>query len=147
MKCRTILTLIAIMLSCGASAFAHHIAIVAQKQSSVQNLSTAELGKILKSSTKRWPNGGDIVVVINRNSTGSMEVLQRLAGLPSGKVQTFVAEHKSLFVVVESDTEVLELVAARAGALGIVPVRSVDSRIKVLKIDGKLPLEKGYLPD
>jgi ABC-type phosphate transport system substrate-binding protein len=147
MKYRTISTLVAIMLSCCASAFAHHIAIVAQKQNSVQNLSTAELGKILKSNTSKWPNGRDIVVVINRNSTGSMELLQHLAALPSGKAQTFVAEHKSLFVVVESDTEVLELVAARAGALGIVPVRSVDSSIKVLKINGKLPLEKGYLPD
>jgi hypothetical protein len=147
MKYRPISTLVAIVLSCCAPAFAHHIAIVAQKQSSIQNLSTAELGKILKSNTIKWPNGRDIVVVINRNSPASMELLQRLAGLSAGKAQTFVAQHKSLFVVVESDTEVLELVAARAGALGILPVRLVDSSIKVLKIDGKLPLEKNYLPD
>jgi hypothetical protein len=31
--------------------------------------------------------------------------------------------------------------------LGVLGVRAIDSRIKVLKIDGKLPLEKDYLPD
>ncbi|HKT50502.1 MAG TPA: hypothetical protein VJV96_09390 [Candidatus Angelobacter sp.] len=147
MEYRKISTLVAILLSCCASAFAHHIAIVAQKQNSVQNLTATELGKILKSDTRKWPNGRDIVVVINRNSTGSMELIQRLTQLPAARAQTFVAEHKNLFVVVESDTQVLEIVAARAGAMGIVPVRSVDSSIKVLKIDGKLPLEKRYLPD
>ena len=28
----------------------------------------------------------------------------------------------------------------------MVDVRAVDSRVKVLKIDGRLPLEKAYLP-
>jgi ABC-type phosphate transport system substrate-binding protein len=146
MKYRQISTLVAIVLSCCASAFAHHVAIVAQKENSIQNLTTAELGKILKSDIRKWPNGRDIVVVINRNSTGSMDLLQRLTRLPADKAKEFVAGHKNLFVVVESDTEVLEMVAGKAGALGIVPVRAVDSSIKVLKIDGKLPLEKGYLP-
>lgn len=147
MKYLKLSTLVAIILSCCASAFAHHIAIVAQKQGSVQNLTRAELGKILKSDTKKWPNDRDIVVVINKNSTSSMELVQRLTQLPAGKVQTFVAEHKSLFVLVGSDDQVLDMVAARLGALGMVDVRAIDSRIKVLKIDGKLPLEKGYLPD
>jgi hypothetical protein len=76
-----------------------------------------------------------------------MELLQRLTQRPANKATGFMAEHKSLFVLVDSDAQVLETVAAKAGALGIVPVRAVDSSIKVLKVDGKLPLEKGYLPD
>jgi ABC-type phosphate transport system substrate-binding protein len=147
MRCRKISTLVTIVLSCCASAFAHHVAIVAQKESYIQNLSSTELGKILKSEIKKWPNGRDIVVVINRNSTGSMELLQRLTQRPANKATGFMAEHKSPFVLVDSDAQVLETVAAKAGALGIVPVRAVDSSIKVLKVDGKLPLEKGYLPD
>jgi hypothetical protein len=147
MRCRRISTLVALVLSCCASAFAHHVAVVTQKENSIQNLTTAELGKILKSDIRKWPNGREIVVVINRNSTGSMEILQRLTRLPADKAREFMAEHKSVFVVVDSDAQVLEMVSAKAGALGIVPVRAVDGSIKVLKIDGKLPLEKGYLPD
>jgi hypothetical protein len=52
MRCRKISTLVTIVLSCCASAFAHHVAIVAQKESSIQNLSSTELGKILRSEIK-----------------------------------------------------------------------------------------------
>jgi len=32
------------------------------------------------------------------------------------------------------------------GAIGLVDVRSINDKVKVLKVDGKLPLENGYLP-
>ena len=147
MRCRKLLMLVAVLVSCYASAFAHHIAVVTQKQSSLQNLSTVELGKIFKSDMKKWPNGNNIVIVVNRNSPVSMEMVQHFTRLSGDKGRAFLAEHKSLFVIVDSDDQVLEMVAARLGALGMVDVRAIDSRIKVLKIDGKLPLEKGYLPD
>ena len=147
MRCRKISTLIAVMVSCCASAFAHHVAVITQKQSSIQNLSSVELGKIFKSDMKKWPNGRDVVIVVNRNSPASMGLLQRFTGLTGDKGKAFLAEHKSLFVIVDSDDQVLDTVAARLGAIGMVAVRAIDSRIKVLKIDGKLPLEKGYLPD
>lgn len=147
MRCSKIATLIAVMLSCCTSAFAHHIAVITQKQSSIQNLSSAELEKIFKSDTKKWPNGREIVIVVNRNSPASMEMLQRFTRLNGDKGKAFLTQHKSLFVVVDSDGQVLDMVAARLGAIGMVDVRAIDSRIKVLKIDGKLPLEKGYLPD
>ena len=33
-----------------------------------------------------------------------------------------------------------------AGAVGLVDVRSVDKTINVVRVDGKLPMESGYLP-
>jgi ABC-type phosphate transport system substrate-binding protein len=147
MRYRKLLVLVAVLVSCYASAFAHHVAVITQKENSLQNLSSVELGKIFKSDMKKWPNGRDIVIVLNANSPDSMEMLQHFTRLSSDKGKAFLAEHKSLFVIVDSDDQVLDMVSARPGSLGMVDVRAIDSRIKVLKIDGKLPLEKGYLPD
>ena len=147
MRYRRLVTLVAVLVSCCAPAFAHHMAVVTQKQSSVQNLSSVELRKMFRSDMKKWPNGRDIVIVINRNSSASMEMLQRFTRLTGDKAKAFLAEHKSQFVVVDSDDQVLDTVSTTVGALGVLGVRAIDSRIKVLKIDGKLPLEKDYLPD
>jgi hypothetical protein len=35
-------------------------------------------------------------------------------------------------------------VEAIPGAVGLVDVYSINSRVNVLKVDGKLPLEQGY---
>jgi len=32
------------------------------------------------------------------------------------------------------------------GAIGLVNVRSVNDRVNVVRVNGKLPLEAGYLP-
>jgi hypothetical protein len=32
------------------------------------------------------------------------------------------------------------------GAIGMIEVHSVDNTIKVVRVDGKLPMQSGYLP-
>ena len=127
-------------------AYAHHVAVVVHQQNPAANVSSPELAKIFKSETRKWPDGLDIVVVLNRNSAVSMQIVARLAGMPNGKARAFIAAHRDYFVLTDSDAEVLSLVSGKPGALGMVDVRAVDNRIKVLKVDGKLPLEKTYLP-
>jgi hypothetical protein len=48
-------------------------------------------------------------------------------------------------IVAGSDDAVLKFVAANRGALGIVHLFSITKEVKVLKVDGKLPVEQGYL--
>lgn len=144
---RKIAVLVCILLVCSAPAFAHHLAVVAHHDNGVTNLSSAELGRIFKSDTKKWSDGRDIVLVLNRNSQVAMRMLERVSGVPEGKVKALLTAHKGYFVLTDSDAEVLEVVVKNPGALGVVDVRAVDSRIKVLKVDGKLPLQKEYLPD
>jgi len=131
---------------CWLPAHAHHLAVIVPQQSRTEAMSSGELAKILKSEIKKWPDGHDVIVVLNRNSAVSMQIVERLAGMPDGKARMFIAAHKGYFVLTDSDAEVLGLVSGKPGALGIVDVHAVDSTIKVLKIDGKFPLEKGYLP-
>jgi hypothetical protein len=47
-------------------------------------------------------------------------------------------------IFVHSETELLKSVESIPGAVGLVDVYSINSRVNVLKVDGKLPLEQGY---
>jgi hypothetical protein len=57
-----------------------------------------------------------------------------------------IAAHKGSIVMADSDADVLKIVQSTAGAVGLVDVRSVDNTIKLVRVDGKLPVESGYLP-
>lgn len=46
--------------------------------------------------------------------------------------------------IVDSDDEVMRTVDSTPGAIGIVDVYAINSSVKVLRIDGKLPFDVGY---
>ena len=46
----------------------------------------------------------------------------------------------------DTDADVIKIVQNTAGAIGLVDVRAVDGTINVVRVDGKLPMESGYLP-
>lgn len=48
--------------------------------------------------------------------------------------------------LVDSDAEVLTYVENTPGAVGLVEVHSVDDHVVVVRVDGKVPMEAGYLP-
>jgi ABC-type phosphate transport system substrate-binding protein len=126
--------------------FAHHMAVIVNKENAVDNISAAHLAKIFHSDTKKWPDGKLIVVVVHSNNTGEMETLERLIKVTADEWKTFIATHKDSIQVVDSDEDVRKAVQAIPGAVGLVDVRAVDGSIRVVRVDGKLPMESGYLP-
>jgi hypothetical protein len=72
-------------------------------------------------------------------------ILQRVFKVKPEEIKSLVDAHKADIRVVASDEVALTLVNTNPGAIGIVNVYSINSRVKVLKIDGKLPMEAGYL--
>jgi hypothetical protein len=46
--------------------------------------------------------------------------------------------------IVDSEVDLLRTVEATPGAVGIVDVYSINSSVKVLRVDGKLPFDLGY---
>jgi hypothetical protein len=60
--------------------------------------------------------------------------------------KALIAAHKDSIQIVDSDADVLRIVQSTPGAIGLVDVRSVDNTINVIRVDGKLPMESGYLP-
>lgn len=126
--------------------FATHMAVVVDKSNNTGNVSASDLGKILQNNTKTWPTGKKVIVVLRDLPEPETELaLQRLFKLSAGEVKEFMAAHKNSILSAKSDQEVLKLVETTPGAVGLVEVYSITSRVNILKIDGKLPLEQGYL--
>jgi ABC-type phosphate transport system substrate-binding protein len=126
--------------------FGHHMAVVVSHENTVDNLTSAQLGKIMRAETKKWPDGKDILLILHRSSPGEAITLQRLNKMSAAQWQQWINEHKDRITLVDSDDEVLNLVGNSPGAVGLVDVRAVNERVKVVHVDGKLPLESGYLP-
>lgn len=129
-----------------APCFAHHMAVVVSHENSVDALTSAQLGKIMRAETRKWPDGKEIMLVLHRDSPGESITLQRLNRMSAGQWRQWISEHKSQVTFVDSDDEVLNLVGSSAAAVGLVDVRSVNEKVKVVHVDGKLPHEAGYLP-
>ena len=53
-------------------------------------------------------------------------------------------ETRTVVKIVDSDEELLKAVEVTPGAVGVVDVYSINSAVKVLRIDGKLPFDVGY---
>jgi hypothetical protein len=56
-----------------------------------------------------------------------------------------VNESRQVVKIVESDEELLRTVEATPGAVGILDVYAINSSVKVLRVDGKLPFDPGYV--
>jgi phosphate transport system substrate-binding protein len=126
--------------------FAHHMAVVVSKENGVTAMSSAQLGKIFRAETKKWPDGKSIQLVLHRASTGEALTLQHLNKMSAQQWQKWKAEHKDSLKLVDSDDEVLSYVETTPGAVGLVEVRSVNDHVNIIRVDGKLPMEEGYLP-
>ena len=126
--------------------FAHHMAVVVSKDNSVDNMSSAQLGKVFRAENKKWPDGKLVVLVIHRASPGEAITLQHLNKMTAAQFQAWTLEHRDSLKLVDSDEDVLSVVASTPGAVGLVEVRSVTDRVKIVRVDGKVPMEDGYLP-
>lgn len=126
--------------------FAHHMAVVVNKGNNVGNITAAHLGKIFRSEVKKWPDGTSIVLILHKESAGEAETLERLNKMSATDWKAFLAAHRDAIQVVDSDADVLKIVQALPGAVGFIDVRSIDNSINVVRVDGKLPMESGYLP-
>ena len=126
--------------------FAHHMAVVVSKQNGVTALSSAQLSRIFLVETKKWVDGKSIQVVLHRASNGEAITLQRLNKMSGQQWRNWIAEHKTSLTLVDSDEEVLNFVENTPGAVGLVDVRSVNDHVNIVRVDGKVPMEEGYLP-
>ena len=129
-----------------APCFAHHMAVVVSKENSVTAMSSAQLGKMFRAETNKWPDGKSIQLVLHRASTGETITLQRLNKMSARQWQSWMAEHKGSVKLVDSDEDVLSYVESTPGAVGLVEVHSLNDHVNIIRVDGKVPMEDGYLP-
>jgi len=146
MKLQRLTTLFVFVLTFLTPCFAHHMAVVVNKENNVGNVTSVHLSKIFRSEVKKWPDGKTVVLVLHRDSDGETETLEHLAKISPAEMKALIAAHKDSIMLVDSDAEVLRFVQANPGAIGLVELHSVDNSINVVRVDGKLPMESGYLP-
>lgn len=137
---------IAFLLVCFTPCFAHHTAVVVNKDNGVNNVTSAHLVKIIRGEVKKWPDGKNITLVLHKDSAGETETLERLNKMSDGEWKAFLAAHKDSIVFVDTDADVIKLVQGELGAIGMIDVHSIDNSVNVVHVDGKLPMEFGYLP-
>ena len=146
MKCSRISYVFVFVMCSLLPCFAHHMAVVVNKDNAVGEVGSAHLAKIFRLEVKKWHDGKDVVLILHKNSSGETLTLERLNKMSSNEFKSFVAAHQESITTVDSDEDVLKLVETTPGAVGLVDVRSINDQVNVVRVDGKLPMEDGYLP-
>jgi ABC-type phosphate transport system substrate-binding protein len=134
-----------LVVSLGATCAAKQLAVIVDKTNNVASMSAADLTKVFRFDNRKWPDGRNVVLVMRDPSTPEMQTaIQKLYHMQTDEFKALLSAHKSGVVIVNSEEELLKSVESIPGAVGLVDVYSINSRVNVLKVDGKLPLEQGY---
>lgn len=135
----------ALVLFAAPLCLARDLAVIVNRSNPTSTVTAAELAKILKASAQSWPDGKKIrVFLTGLDFGGTSVILQRACKMKPEEVKNLADAHKADLQVVGSDEIVLQMVDSNPGAIGIVNVYSINSHVKVLKVDEKLPMEPGY---
>jgi ABC-type phosphate transport system substrate-binding protein len=128
------------------SAQAKQLAVVVDKSNTLAGLTAAELAKVFKFDSRKWPDGRNVVLVMRDPSAPEMrEALEKVYHMQPDELRTLIAAHRSEVIIVDSEEKLLKSVQSIPGAIGLVDVYSITGAVNVLKVDGKLPLQPGYL--
>lgn len=144
---------ICLFLVAGVSlATARDLAVVSNKGNAVRTMALPELVKVCKAQTNRWPDGKPVTFIMRAPASPEMKLfLEKVYALSEAQVKELIvtanhgrANHPAILVV-DSDEDLVGKVASIPGALGVVDVYAINSSVAVVKVEGKLPLEPGYL--
>ena len=131
---------------------ARDLAVISNKGNGVTTITLPDLVKICKAEMNRWPDGKPVTFIMRAPSTAELKILiEKVYGLPVDQVKDLVASanhgrmNHPAIVIVDSDEDLVNKVAALPGAVGVVDVYAINSSVAVVKLAGKLPLEPGYL--
>jgi PBP superfamily domain len=128
------------------AAQAKQLALVSDTANTTLNISSTDLIKIFNGHNKTWPDGRAIKIVMRDPSAADMQlVLRKLLNMTPDQAHTFIQAHRDAIVIADSDDAVLRFVSSSPGAIGVVDLYSLTKDVNVVKIDGKLPVEQGYL--
>jgi hypothetical protein len=139
---------LALLLSMPARPAVKNIAVVMSAGSKLQDVQLSELAKLCKGTQKTWVDGKSFTLVMTDPGAPEMHpAVQKLFGMTPGDLKAAIAklnESRVLIKIVDNDADLLRTVEATPGAVGIVDVYAINSSVKVLRVDGKLPFDVGY---
>lgn len=138
----------------GPAAVRGRVAVVVNESNVVDELSSAELRRILLGDETRWPGKEKITILLlppgSEDRTTLLRVLLRMSDDDFTRhwiSRLFQGETTVGPKTASSATSLLRLVAGLPSAIGVLDAEDVplgDPKVKVLRIDGKAPSEDGY---
>jgi hypothetical protein len=133
------------------SALAGGVAVVVHQSVSVDDLTFAELRRIMLADRQFWATGAPITVIVRAAVAPERTILlERVYRMSEARyreywvAKVFRGEASDGPRVVLSNEEALDLVGVIPGSITAVDADDVPAGLKVLKIDGFLPGEAGY---
>ena len=127
------------------------LAIVINKASTLENVTSAELAKIFRAEKSKGPDG--VRYVLAARETGSPERAAALAGIYQMSEDeyakyflqaTFIGLVRAAPEQITSAAGLKAHIAKIPGTIGYLRASEVDDTVKVVKVDGKLPGEPDY---
>jgi len=127
------------------------VAVVVNPSVDVDNLTFAELRKIMLGERQFWTSGQPITIIVRGPVAHERTlVLQKVYKMTEDQyrqywvAKVFRAEVTSGPRVVLSNDEAVSLVSVVEGAIAVVAAEDVPEGLRVLRIDGHLPGEPDY---
>lgn len=127
------------------------VAVIVGAKTPVESLSMADLRKIMLGDRQFWAAGQRITLLVRAPVAHERDVaLKRVYQMSEAQfrqywiAKLFRAEVPAGPKVVFSNQTAIELVEGLPGAIAFVDAGQAPRAVKVLKIDGRLPGEKGY---
>ena len=127
------------------------LAIIVNQSNPVENFSFEELRKIFLGERSHWPNGRRITLVMLDPSQPERKVVLRdIYGMSEKDFNNHFIQGVftgAVFVspkTLANASDVRNFVFNVPGAIGYVRASDVDSSVKVLRVDGRLPEDKDY---
>ena len=137
-----------LLLAGAALAGVKNMAIVVSSGSKLTDVPLADLTKLCRGTQKTWPDGKNFTLVMKDPDSPDMHfAAQKLFGSAPGEAKAMIAklnESRLTVKIVDNDEDLLRSVIAAPGAAGIIDVYAINSSVKVLRVDGKLPFDIGY---
>ena len=139
---------LAVMAAAAAVPASKNMAVVVATGSKLSDVALADLAKLCKGTQKSWPDGKSFILVMKSPESPEMRLtVLKLFGDASGDIKAAIAkvnDSHSIVKIVGSEEDLLRTVEATPGAIGILDVYAINSSVKVLRVDGKLPFDVGY---
>lgn len=137
-----------LLLAAAGLAGIKNMAVVVSAGSKLTDVPLADLTKLCKGTQKAWPDGKTFTLVMKDPDSPEMHAAaQKLFGAAPGEAKAMIAklnESRVTVKIVDNEEDLLRTVGATPGAAGIIDVYSINSSVKVLRVDGKLPFDIGY---
>ena len=128
------------------------IAIVVNAKSPITDLSFDELRKIFMGDQQFWPDRSKVTLLVRAPTARERAVvLDKIYKMDEDQFRQywigkmFRAEVAGGPKIVYSTDMALTLIAAIKGSITFVPAAAVTGDVKVVRIDGKLPSDAGYI--